>query len=75
MNKFEKVREIINNRNKYANRKSKSGFKGVHLRSNGRYESYFKISDGIVNMKFNLGYYNTAEEANRARLIFIDSLK
>lgn len=42
----------------------KSGFRGVSLRQNGKYQAYFNIDR---NNRVNLGTFDTAEEAHNAR--------
>lgn len=43
----------------------KSGFPGVTLRNNGKYQSYFNIKRGE---RVTIGTFETAEEAHQARL-------
>lgn len=50
---------------------SNTGFRGISLRKNGKYESQFCI----LGQKVHIGTFNTLEAARLARIEFIDNLK
>lgn len=57
---------------------SKSGFKGVTFRKDRKlkpFEAWFTVPVSDKRLKIHVGTYKTAEDANRARLDYIDSLK
>jgi hypothetical protein len=78
LDKFKRVAVVIKTRKQNGGSLNTTGYKGVTRdKRPGRkpFSSYFIITWKDKKISVPLGYYDTAEEAYIARLIFIDSLK